>query len=457
MTTPTASRGAFASRLGFILAAAGSAIGLGNIWRFPYTAGANGGGAFVLVYVLFVLGIGVPVLLAELAMGRAAQRNPVGAFRILSGSRSWSLVGGLGVVTGFGILAFYSVVAGWTLGYLWKALTGDFERRITADESSRIFSELIGTAGPAIGLTALFLIVTVLVVRGGVQAGIERASKILMPMFFLLLLVLAARSLTLSGADEGVAFLLQADFGKLTPRVILGALGQALFSLSLGMGAMITYGSYLGKSENLAFAGATVAVFDTAIALLSGLIVFPALFSSGLDPAAGPGLVFVVLPTIFDAMPAGSFFAVAFYALLAIAALTSAMSLLEVVVAYFVDEWGWARRWAVWAIGAVTFVLAIPSALSTGASPFLSTMLGDRGGFLDLQNILFGNFALSIGALFTLLFVGWRWSVARALEEMHASGDRLPAPRLWGVLVRYVCPVAVLLVLGFMLVTGEFF
>jgi NSS family neurotransmitter:Na+ symporter len=459
MASPSTSpkRGAFGSRLGFILAASGSAIGLGNIWRFPYTAGENGGGAFVLVYLICVALIGVPVLLAELSMGQETRRNPVGAFKAIVPSSLWPMVGGLGVATGFGILAFYSVVAGWTLSYLGKAAMGDLSGGMSAEQSNEVFGSLVGSGAFASFLAAVFLLMTVLVVRGGVSGGIERASKILMPLFFLLLLVLALRSVTLPGGSAGLAFLTEVDFSKITGKVVMNALGQALFSLSLGMGAMITYGSYFPKGENMPLAGLSVAAFDTSIALLGGIIIFPALFSAGVDPAGGPKLVFVVLPTIFDKLPAGTLFAVAFYALLGIAALTSTISLLEVVVAYFVDERRWSREKAVWTIGGACALLAIPSAYSQGDSAFLSTFLGEGKDFLSVQSIIFGNYSLSIGALFICLFVGWRWGVDKAVASLETGGHHLPATPVFSILVRFVCPVAVFAVLVFILITGEYF
>ena len=460
MTAPPSSsapRGAFGSRLGFVLAAAGSAIGLGNIWRFPYTAAESGGGAFVLVYLFFVVVIGVPVLLAELSLGRHSGRSAVGAFKAIVPRSLWPMVGGLGVFTGFGILAFYSVVAGWTLSYLWRAAAGGFSNGLSADASATLFGEVIGNPTEATLLAGLFIVLTASVVRGGVGGGIERASKILMPIFFVILVVLAIRSVTLPGADAGLDFLFAADFSKITPATIMSALGQALFSLSLGMGAMITYGSYLQKKENLVSAGFAVAGFDTFIAMLSGLIIFPALFSAGAEPNAGPGLVFVVLPTIFDTLPAGYLFSVAFYGLLAIAALTSTISLLEVVVAYFVDERGWSREKAVWTVAGGCFLLAIPSALSQGAVAALT----DVGGvsFLDLQNIIFGNFALSLGALLICVFVGWVWGADRAIAEMREESPHAlrVGAKGWSVLVRFVCPAAVLAVLVYIVATRDFF
>ncbi len=454
--SPSSGRGGFQSRIGFILAAAGSAIGLGNIWRFPYTAGENGGGAFIALYLLCVLGLGVPVMLAELAMGRATRKNPVGAYARLGG-KPWAAAGGLGVVTGFGILAFYSVVAGWTLGYLWHAVSGTFAEPIDAEASAALFTGLISDPVWAIALAGIFLGLTMVVVRSGVSGGIEIASKILMPVFFVLLVALAIRSVTLPGGAKGLAFIFEADFSKIHPSVVAAAMGQAMFSLSLGMGAMITYGSYFPRDENLVVAGVSVAFFDTLIALLGGFLVFPALFAAGIEPTAGPGLVFVVMPTIFDKLPMGQLFAAAFYALLAIAALTSTISLLEVVVSYFVDERGWDRHFAVYVVGGACFLLAIPSALSQGGAPALSDFLGTGKGWLDWQSILFGTYSLVTGALLTCVLVGWRWGTDAAKETIEEGGHRLPVAPLWAVLVRYVCPLAVVTILIYVVTTGASF
>lgn len=455
LATPVSSseRGLWSSKLGFVLAASGSAIGLGNIWRFPYTAGENGGGAFVLLYLLFVLFLGLPVLWAELAIGRKTKRNPVGAFKELAPGTAWKYLGGLGVVTGFGILAFYSVVAGWTLSYFWHALAGDFGSGMTAEASGALFADLIGGSVVPVLLTGLFLLLTVVVVQFGVSGGIEKSTKVLMPILLVLLLVLVGRSVTLPGAAEGLSYLFKPDFSELSFRGVMEALGQALFSLSLGMGAMITYGSYFPDKENLSQAGGAVALFDTMIALLAGLMIFPALFAAGVAPGTGPGLVFVVLPTIFNTLPAGGLFAIAFYFLLSIAALTSTISLLEVVVSYFVDERGWKRTTAAWSMGALCFVIAIPSALSQGASDFFTTF-GDRylggifgGDFLSTQSAIWGDWSLAIGALLICVFAAWKWGTKAARASLEESGDRLPMAGLWEVLIKYVCPIAVALVL----------
>ena len=451
-------RGQWSSRFGFILAAAGSAIGLGNIWRFPYSAGEGGGGIFVLLYLFFVIAIGIPVQFAELSVGRTTKRNPVGAFKALAPKSFWPIVGGLGVLTGFGILAFYSVIAGWTVGYLYQGISGGLSAIDSGEASGALFTQITQDPLIAIGLTAVFLIFTVLVVRGGISGGIERIAKVLMPVLFALLVVLAITAMTLPGGMAGVSYLFAPDFSELSLPVVMSALGQALFSLSLGMGAMITYGSYFPDDANLWQSGVLVAICDTVIAILAGLIIFPALFSQGMDPQAGPGLVFITLPTIFSAMPAGQIVGTAFYFLLAIAALTSTISLLEVVVCYFVDERGWSRNKAAWTLGSVCLILAIPSALSQGAVPALGANgIFGAWDFLTLNNNIWGNYSLSIGAIMVCLFVGWKWGVPKAMEALELGNHPMPGTSLWGFLVRYVCPIAVFIVLVFIIVSGEYF
>jgi NSS family neurotransmitter:Na+ symporter len=433
MATQASDRGRFGSGLGFILAAAGSAIGLGNIWGFPYMAAQSGGGAFVLLYVLCVAFIGIPVLFSELSIGRAAQRSPVGAFKRLAPGTPWIAVGGMGVAIGFAILAFYSVIAGWTLGYLFKAITGQFLHDITMEESTAAFDAFRGSAWQAGLATAVFFVLTIVVVRGGIRGGIERISKVLMPVFFVLLVFIAVRAVTLDGGLEGVRFLFHADFSKLTGSVVMNALAQAMFSMSLGMGAMITYGSYLSRRENLVRSGIVVAGFDTLIALLSGLMIFPALFAAGAEPAGDTGLVFNVLPTIFNHLPAGGLFSIAFYLLLSIAALTSSISLLEVVVSYFVDERGWSRERSTWLLAAACFLLALPSAIWSG--------------FMDLLIQVFYVYLLAFGAFFICIFAGWRWGVAGSGEELRTGGGSSALVAFWGVLIRFFCPVVVGLIL----------
>jgi len=434
MAATTTSRGSWGSSFGFILAAAGSAIGLGNIWGFPYKASQSGGAAFVALYLICVLIVGIPVMFAELSIGRSTQKSPVSAFRALAPRSAWWLVGAQGVLSGFCILAFYSVIAGWTLGYLYMAITGRFTAGVSLEQSEAMFDGLRGNPAVVVLWTGGFFVLSILVVRGGVHGGIERASRVLMPVFFFLLVGLAVRATTLEGGAAGVHFLFNVDFSKVTADVVLDALSQAFFSMSLGMGAMITYGSYLARRENLPRAGLTVGLSDTAIALLSGLMIFPALFAAGATPTEGPGLVFVVLPTIFDAMPAGVAFAVAFYALLVIAALTSSISLLEVITAFFVDELRWGRERAVWLFGGVCFALAVPCALWSG--------------FMDLLIMIFFDYALLVGGLFICLFVGWRWKPAGAIAEMRAEGRSFPGLSGWGLLIRFFCPVVIAIIIA---------
>ncbi len=412
---------------------------------------------FVVIYLVFVALIGIPVMLAELSIGRATQKSQVGAFKALVPGTWWPWLGALGVLTGFAILAFYTVVAGWTLAYLGSAVTGGLAALTDAEASGAYFNELTGNGWKAVALAGGFLVLTALIVRGGISGGIERATKILMPLLLVILIILAVRSVTLPGASEGISYLFKPDFSKLNGSVIIGALGQALFSLSLGMGAMITYGSYLPRDENLATSGILVAMFDTSIAILAGLIIFPALFAAGADPSAGPGLVFVVLPTIFQSLPAGGLFAIAFYLLLAIAALTSTISLLEVVVSHFVDEKNWTRERATWTTVGACFLLAVPSALSHGANSFFSSIPGTGLDFLSLQSIIFGNYTLSIGAILICVFVGWTWGTTAAAESLEESGDQIPAQAVWEVLVKYVCPLAVGAVLLYIVLTGNYF
>jgi NSS family neurotransmitter:Na+ symporter len=439
------SRGTWSSRLGFILAAAGSAIGLGNIWRYPYVTGQNGGAAFVLLYLACVFIIALPVLIAELSLGRKTTLNPVGAFKALSSSRFWPFVGYLGVATGVGILSFYLVIAGWTLGYIVKEITNQIGG----------FGAFVNDPINEIGYFAAFLALTVFVVLGGVEKGIERWSKFLMPALFLLLIGLILYNLTLEGAAAGVEFYLKPDFSKITGSTALAALGQAFFSLSLGMGTMITYGSYISKNEHIPLSATAVALFDTAIALLAGLMIFPALFSVGMEPTQGPALVFNVLPNVFSQMPGGQFIGIAFFVLLAIAALTSTVSLLEVPVAFLVDEKKWSRKKAVWVIALITFLLGLPSALSQGTVSWLSTVsfLGQTS-FLDIMSFLFSDLSLPIGGFFIAVFVGWVWGVEKAYEEalLNVSPTVATLMALWGILIRYVCPLLILLVLIFKII-----
>jgi NSS family neurotransmitter:Na+ symporter len=446
-TAATAARGSWGSRFGFIMAASGSAIGIGNVWGFPMLTGQNGGAAFVVVYLVCVFLICFPILIAEIALGRATGRAPIEAFRLAAPRTAWWLTGLLGVVAGIAILSFYAVVFGWTAGYTWFAATGALA---AGDGDVGAFFTRFAATGPLnIALSVAVLAVTGLILAGGVQAGIERAMKLLMPILCGLLILLTVRALLLPGAEQGLRYYVRPDFSKLTdPGVISAALGQAFFSLSLGIGGMLTYGSYLKKQENIAHASSWVTWLDTITALMAGLIVFPVGFSIvGFDPASsGPGLVFAVLPRLFASMPGGALFGTAFFVLLWIAALGSAISLLEVPTAALVDR-GWSRRKAVAAVTAACAVLAIPSALATGANATLSNLPGLGTDFLSLMIVVWNNWALPIGGLLIAVFVGWVWGTKNALAELTAGDQRMPAAGLWVVLIRYVCPLAILFII----------
>lgn len=440
-----AERGEWSSKVGFILAAAGSAIGLGNIWRFPYKAGQNGGAAFVILYLFCVFLIGVPVMVAELTIGRHSRKNPVGAFDAIKPGSWWKIVGYVGVLTGICILSYYTVMAGYTLGYIIKTIIGN----------ETTYESFTSNAWLSLSLLLAFSVLTVLVVQGGVRDGIERWAKILMPLLLCLLVLLILRSVTLEGAGRGLAFYFKPDFSKVTGKTLLAALGQAFFSLSLGMGAMITYGSYLSKKDNIVTSGCYVAIFDTLIAVMAGLLIFPALFAMGLDPAEGPGLVFKVLPVIFSRLPGGNIIGAAFFLLLAIAALTSTISLLEVATAYLVDERHWLRRHAVWVVALIAFCLGIPSALSEGVVPFLADLPLPGGSFLGFMDWLFGNIMLAIGAILISIFFGWIWKMKSAAVEIRSGYPNFKGLSIvFDIFLRFICPALIVVLLVFILLEG---
>jgi NSS family neurotransmitter:Na+ symporter len=440
------SRGNWGSKIGFILAASGSAVGLGNIWRFPYTAGENGGALFVFFYLVSILLIAWPVLIAETSLGRFTGKNPVGAFKALKPKGQWKLVGYLGVITGIMILSFYSMIAGWTLGYFFKAVTGKFST-ISGANAKRVFEGFAGDTYLQLLLLGIFILMTVYVVSRGVASGIEKFAKVLMPGLFIIMILLLIRSLTLEGASEGLAFYLNPDFSKLSPRVVIDAMGQAFFSLSLGMGAMITYGSYLKKDENLPSATSWVAFFDTFIAIMAGFIIFPAIFSQGMDPAGGPGLVFEILPVIFANMPGGGVFGSLFFLLLCIAALTSTVSLLEVASAYCIDEKKWNRKKSALVMAGITFIFGVPSVLSYSNIKFFKELPLLKTSFFGLQDKLWTTFALSIGAFFIAIFVGYVWKTANALKEITRGTKKFKYALIWSISVKFLSPLLIILVL----------
>ena len=446
----TNERGSWGSRPGFILAATGSAVGLGNIWGFPTQVGQGGGAAFVLVYLISVVFICAPILLAEILLGRHSQLGPAGAVRRIAPRGVWWVIGALAVAAGTFILSFYAVIAGWTAQYLWLSIRGGLAA--DAEGSGALFTALAGNGLRNILFTGLFIAVTAWCVNRGIRRGIEAASRLMMPLLFVLLVVLAIRSVTLPGAAEGLAYYLRPDLSQvLDPNVLGAAVGQAFFSLSLGMGALITYGSYLHRSHPVRSASMAIVGIDTTIALLAGFIIFPAGFSiAGFDPtASGPGLIFAVLPQLFATLPGGFLFGAAFFLLLSVAAFTSTISLLEVPVAHAFDQWRWPRRKAVLAVAAFTFAFSIPSALSFGGSGLFSALPGIGGSFFDLMVNVWNEWALPVGGMLISLFVGWKWGARFAGDELRRDGAGIPSPVLWGFLIRFVSPTAILLLIIF--------
>jgi len=439
----TGQRDSFGSRFGVIAAAAGSAIGLGNIWRFPYVLGENGGGVFLLIYLLLVAMVGIPVMLSEFTIGRSTQRNPYGAFRRLAPEKPWFLVGLMGIVAAFMILAFYTVVAGWTLEYLYQAVINGF-RGLSSDEINVMFDHFrAGTFRPILWFL-IFMFMTAWIVVSGIRKGIEKYTKVLMPFLFVLILVMDVRAVTLPGAMEGLKFLFRPDFSKVSAETILEALGQGFFSLSIGMGTLITYGSYINKKERLGNAALNVTIADTLIAVLAGIAIFPAVFAFGIEPGAGTGLVFKTLPLIFQEMPGGYIFSVIFFLLLAIAALTSTISVLEVIVAFFSEELNITRRAATLLATAAVAILGIFAAGSWGWFAGLHVKNQNFFGILDFTT---ANILLPLGGFFIVIFVGWFMGTDRVRAELTNRGEIKAAYMpVFVFLVRFVAPLAIALV-----------
>ena len=436
-------RDGFGSKIGIIAAAAGSAIGLGNIYRFPCELGNNGGAAFLLVYLAVVIFLGIPVMLSELVIGRRSQSNAVGAFKKLAPKSAWPIVGYMGVLCGFIIFAFYSTVSGWTLEYIIKAVTNSFQGKDLA-AMEQDFTNFHNMGWRNVMWQAIFIFLTGFVVFKGVQNGIERYAKILMPLLLVILIVLGIRSVTLPGAKEGLSFLFRPDFSKIDANVLISALGQGFFSLSLGMGALITYGSYIKKKDNLTSTAFSVVLADTLIALLAGLVIFPAAFSFGIRPTAGMGLVFNTIPMIFNQMTGGYVFCIIFFVLLAIAALTSTISLLEVVVAYLSEEMHINRKWStVWACLATLFIGSFASLSLMENTPFT---IGDRTVF-DLMDFVSSNILLPLGGVLIVIFVGWRLGKAKFFEEVTNEGTiKASLKKIIFFIIRYLAPIAITIV-----------
>lgn len=425
------------SRIGFLMAAAGSAVGLGNIWRFPYMTGENGGGAFIIIYLVFALVIGLSVMLAEFAVGRRTSLAAVGAYK--SYSDRWTFAGVIGVVSAFLIMGFYPVVGGWSLAYIVKSFTGLLA---ASDAIGGIFGAFITSSVQPLVWMIIFLALNVFIVAKGISGGIEKAGKILMPTLFILLIFIAVRSISLPGSGAGLEFLFKPDWSAVKGQTYLAALGQAFFSLSLGMGCMITYGSYLKKEENLQKNALIVTLMDTGVAILAGIAIFPALFAFGMAPDEGAGLVFVVVPSIFAEMGgAGVFFSIIFFIALAVAALTSSVSLLEVVVAYLIDQKGMERKPAVYLTSAIMIVTGILSSLSLG---IMSGVKIFGVGVFDLFDILTDKIFLAIGGMLLAIFVGWFVKKEDLKDELTNGGKvSFALFDIWYMLVKFIIPLAI--------------
>ncbi|MEE9302760.1 MAG: sodium-dependent transporter [Thiotrichaceae bacterium] len=436
--------GLWSGRLAFILAATGSAVGLGNIWKFPYITGENGGGAFVLFYLLCIAIIGIPIMMAEVMLGRRGRQNPIGTMKTLAleenASSKWKWLGGLGVVTGIMILSYYSVIAGWALSYFFEAVAGTF-KGISASASAEHFGSLVGSWDTLLGWHTMFMGLTLYVVSKGVRGGLEKAVTLLMPALFILLLIMVGYAMQTGSFQKGLDFLFSADFSKLNKESALIAMGHAFFTLSLGMGAIMAYGSYLPKDVSIAKAGIAIALADTAVALLAGMAIFPIVFANGLEPSSGPGLIFTTLPIAFGQMPFGNIFASIFFLLLIFAAWTSAISLIEPAVAWLVEKAAITRLRATVLMGGVTWLVGIGSILSFNVwsdAKFLDKT------FFDWMDYLTSNIMLPFGGLLIALFAGWVMRRNSSQEELGLSSGM---HGLWSFLVKYVAIIAVSIVM----------
>lgn len=433
----------FGSRLGILAAAAGSAIGLGNIWKFPYITGQNGGAAFILVYLACIVLVGLPIMLTEFALGRRTHKNAVGAFKELEPNKPWYLSGVVSVSTAFIILSFYAIIAGWVFSYLGRAASGKLIN-VAPDQLGDYFGAIISSGTEPVVLTFVVLALTASIVILGVKTGIEKCSKILMPVLLLILIGLMIRSVTLDGASKGLEFLFKPDFSKLTKAGVLEALGHSFYSLSLGMAIIMTYGSYIDKKENLLKLAVQVTIADTLIALMAGVVIFPAVFAYGLEPGQGPGLIFVTLPAVFKAMPFGAFFETLFFLLIGIAALTSTISLMEVVVAFVTEQFNIGRKKATVLISLALFALSIPSTLSFG--PWAEFKILGKN-FFDLFDFITANISLPLGGVLVCVFAAWVWGINNAIKEIESDGLH---PFSWGGLysfaIKFLAPLAIMII-----------
>lgn len=445
MSSNTSMHGFWKSRWLFILAATGSAVGLGNIWKFPYITGENGGGAFVLVYLLCISIIGIPVMIAEVSLGRLGRQSPINTMKTLAknegASPNWSIIGWMGAIAGFLILSFYSVIAGWALSYTVDMASGTFVK-ITPEASGNIFGGLLASPTELTIWHTAFMILTIGIVARGVNAGLEKAIKILMPVLFILLFILFGYALSSDGFSQGVDFMFSFNFSKLTTESVMVALGHAFFTLSLGLGAIMAYGAYMPANTSIAKTVIIVAFLDTAVAIMAGLAIFPIVFANGLEPSAGPGLLFQTLPIAFGQMSAGVIFGTLFFVLVSFAAWSSAISLAEPIVAWMIEKYEMSRTKAAFSIGFAAWLLGLATVFSFNI--WSDVKLFDKTPF-DLLDFLTTNILLPLGGLCIAIFTGWKLSKTKLMNEVGITYQVLF--KLWLFTLRFLAPAAIVAVL----------
>ena len=439
-------RESFGSRFGALVALAGSAVGLGNLWRFPYLVGENGGAAFIIVYIALSFLICLPIFISEFVIGRRSQKNAFAAFRDLSGGGIWSAVGLFTIIVPLVVLSYYSVIGGWSIEYFVKSLTFSFTGNDSQTAMNTMFTNFVSNPWLPLICHTGFLLATTIIVVIGIKDGIEKFSKVMMPILFFIVIAIAIYSLTLPGASKGVDYLFNPDFSKIDAKACAAALGQAFFSLSLGFGTIMTYASYVDKKENILFQSTSTAISDLMFALIAGVAIMPAVFAFGLNPQSGPGLVFETLPYVFSQMPAGGIVAILFFIALLVAALTSSISMLEVAVAYLVEERKFSRIGACITLFVLCWIVGALCSLSFG--PLSNIQIGGRGLF-DFFDNLSSNVLMTLGSLFTVLFVGWRLKKTDIYDEFTNGGTLSTNARIFGILwflIRYVAPVAIIVI-----------
>ncbi len=446
---PVFKREQWKSRLGFIWAAVGSAIGLGSIWRFPYVVGQNGGATFVVLYLICLILVGFPVLVSEILVGRTAALNPSGAFLKLGKNRKWQGIGKMTILTGFLVSSFYAVIAGWTLGYFLESLLGHLGSLSTSSAAQTQFLKLTSSPFWSVGFLFGFLLLAIFILYTGVQHGIEAGNKIMMPLLLFVLIFLAIKGLTFPKGEQGLTFLFKPSFSDIRAETILMALGQAFFSLSLGQGTMVTYGSYLPKKENIPGTCLPIAFFGICVSLLAGIAIFTIVFAFGLPVAGGESLMFQTLPLIFSKIPAGYLLSLLFFLLLLLAALTSQISAMEPLIAYLIDARKWSRHRATLTVGLAVFIVALPCALSFG--PLKGWTLFGKTLF-DLILYLCLNILIPLGGLGAVLLIGWKWGIKKTLPALQTGGEalfkRLPfLPHYFKISIKFIAPLIIVLIL----------